>query len=302
MSPRLPALALLVSTLLVAWPARAEVDPPLVAATAALPMEMAVAGARLFVRSSTSSLTRIGLDDGAVDTLVATGVTTFTIRGDTLFYAVGRELWRMDLDGGAPRRLAEASAPPVVLAADGADLYFVTLDRRGVFRAPVDGGAVETVSRRRGYGSLAVDARYLYVGNWSAGTISRIARRSGKVQVLARKQRPVDLHVEGGRLLWTSEGGSQSVRTMRAPATRVPRHPAITVLGERLGVDRIEVYGGHVYWQGIAGDGQRSVARAPVAGGEVEVLSPGLPFPGAIAVGPGGTYVGLSDRVVVLAR
>ncbi|HET7540972.1 MAG TPA: hypothetical protein VFK05_13910 [Polyangiaceae bacterium] len=90
-----------------------------------------------------------------------------------VYYIDATSVYRADLSGGAPTKLAAiapASGTIVDLLSDGENLYF--LDLKAVYRLPINGGSVETLSS--GWGSLrsvAVDASNVYFTDYAGGAV-----------------------------------------------------------------------------------------------------------------------------------
>jgi hypothetical protein len=118
--------------------------------------------------TGTANLGRTTLQDGLDSPLQRTALDSTHV-----YYIDSAFVYSADLAGGAPLKLgpiAPATGTVVDLLSDGQNLYFA--DLHGVYRMPVGGGAVETLSK--GWNSLrsiAVDASKLYFTDYGGGAV-----------------------------------------------------------------------------------------------------------------------------------
>lgn len=175
------------------------------------------AGGQLFSSCGTSIIRGQLGSSAANTIATPGGSAYLQLEGSTLFYTDGPRVWRRDLDGAVAAQggmrpegiiaagdrllwtdadagkiisLVPGSAPTVVaenqdvpwdLAADATHLYWTnrgSLSSNGsIRRAPLAGGAVETVLSGLGYPlGLALDAHFIYWANAGTGHVLRLAK------------------------------------------------------------------------------------------------------------------------------
>lgn len=115
---------------------------------------------------------------------------------------------RLALAGGAVETLAAVGAQMLVRAGDA--LYGVSFRRGEVFRVTLASGTVQLLATTQAESpwGLAVDERYVYWGDRlrDGGAVMRVSREGGQPEVLARSQSGVHgIAVERERVYWTAE-------------------------------------------------------------------------------------------------
>lgn len=114
----------------------------------------------------------------------------------------------LDLVSGA-RVLIEDEYLPRDLIIDDQYLYW-TNGSAAIRRAPLAGGAAETLTIAHSLGSVIAVGEYLYFSDYLAaddtGTVSRILRTGGEPSVLATGVVPASLALDGERMYWADQG------------------------------------------------------------------------------------------------
>ncbi|MET0414129.1 MAG: hypothetical protein ABW217_22660 [Polyangiaceae bacterium] len=114
----------------------------------------------------------------------------------------------LELVSGA-RVLIEDEYLPRDLLVDDQYLYW-TNGSAAIRRAPLAGGAAETLTIAHSLGSVLVAGEYLYFSDYLAaddtGTVSRVLRTGGEPTVLATGVVPAGLALDGERAYWADQG------------------------------------------------------------------------------------------------
>lgn len=125
----------------------------------------------------------------------------------------------LELVDGA-RILIEDEYLPRDLLIDDQYLYW-TNGSAAIRRAPLAGGAAETLTIGHSLGSVIAAGEYVYFSDYvtadDTGTVSRIPRAGGEVAVLATGVVPGSLALDGERLYWADQGhtvGEGSIHSM----------------------------------------------------------------------------------------
>ncbi len=208
------------------------------------------------------------------------------VEGDDLYWidATFGRLWALSLSTGKPSLLAIAQATPRRLAIDKAYLYRIDDDGQ-VIRTSRSGGYQETLSTgHQDLGGLCLDDERLYFTDRSAGLILGLPILGGPVQYLAVAQdQPATIAVDDQRLYWAT---ATAILSLAIDEPETDPEPEV-VADDLSGPSWLTAAGGHVYWSSAA-DG--TVARAPKAGGDVEIVAGDQAKPGALVVDAVAAY------------
>jgi hypothetical protein len=145
---------------------------------------------------ASGTVARIGTWDA--DHLVATATHLYGTRG-----AAG-EVGAFELATGTATVVATPLGSPAYLAAD--ELYLYVSDVEGaVLRAPIAGGAAESLATSTWPHGIAADATHVYWADPAEGAIRRIAKGGGAVELVADGQTsPVGIAIDDLFVYFTS--------------------------------------------------------------------------------------------------
>ncbi|MDR7036618.1 YVTN family beta-propeller protein [Methylobacterium sp. BE186] len=173
-------------------------------------------------------------------------------RAEPAIYVASQEAGALTrLDGPAVVGLRLGSGP-AGLAATADGTLFLTHPEAGRITVVVPGGGDLRALPFRGqpFGIAAsADGRRLFVGDWQAGTVSRIDARTGSVEAAAPVGRePAGIVLDGEARVFVSERGGDSVSILdadtmalraRLPVGRAPFALALSPDGDRLYVGNV---------------------------------------------------------------
>lgn len=208
----------------------------------------------------------------------------------------GGRVMRISAGTEGSRVVAETS-DCFVSALDAKYAYFVITgfegsETPGVYRVARTGGTPERVhsTRPKEQHIVAVDNDAVWIGGWSAGTITKLAKTPGaKPRIVVTGQKGiVDLHVDAKSLYWYSESTGELRRRKKSGGP-------IETIAREITQEPIAVVDGHVYWfAGAAGEEKRLMHLAPGADAP-EQLAGGLHAP-SLRADAEGVYVSELDR------
>jgi hypothetical protein len=203
----------------------------------------------------------------------------------------------MRITAGTDESHLVTDAECIVSALDGKYAYFVVpgfegVEDPGVYRVAREGGKPEKIhaTRPKEQFMLAVDDEALWIGAWSAGTISKLAKTPGaKPKLVVTGQKGiVDLALDGTYVWWYSEGTTEVRRRKKSGGKT-------EVVGHDVDQEPVIVVSGHAYWfEGPAGEDKRLMHMPPGAQ-KAEQLATGLKTP-SMRADSEGVYVSELDR------
>lgn len=181
-------------------------------------------------------------DGSAKPIQVAAHAMTFFVDATSVTYGSGKTLMRVSKTGGTPITLATEREDPVHLVTDGTSIFYSMFDGTPIRKLPYAGGVSVAVHPGIKSGALAVDAQYLYVADYSKGTVTRVAKIGGTPTLVASVSTAVGLLVDEKFVFVTSEKDG-SVR-------RVPKAGGVVDVLARGAVnhDQPAQDGTYVYW------------------------------------------------------
>ncbi|HEY5924752.1 MAG TPA: hypothetical protein VIV11_23895 [Kofleriaceae bacterium] len=270
--------------------------------TEAQTQELVPAGDKLYYCDG-GSLMAVGKqgDEPAERVAYCDQIFDFVADAHGVFYCQSEQLLRVTV-GVPDSKVVAASTPCIMGALDGKYAYFMVpgFEREegeeapepGVYRVARTGGTPERIhaTRPKEQFSLAVDDEALWIGAWSAGTISKLAKTPGaKAKTIITGQKGlVDLAVDGGSLYWHVENPGE-VRRRKKTGGKVE------TLAKNVEVEQVLALAGHVYWfEGGEGEDKRLMHLAPGAPKAFEMAG-GLRTP-AMEGDADGIYVSELDR------
>lgn len=169
-------------------------------------------------------------------------VRSFVVDGDTLHYATSEELRSIPTSGGESHADVTSPAGPVLLVGDGKDLYHTVFDGSATLRWTIGAPREERFCAGGKHQTLAVDDANLYVASYSHGTITAVSKKTRRARLLVENvRRPVRVAVHAGWIYFTSEGDG-SIRRVAKRGGHVDvlaRHQSDP---EHLAVDDDHVY------------------------------------------------------------
>ena len=228
--------------------------------------------------------------------------------GETIYWAGGAALWRIERDGSGLQKLADEPTHAEAIALTADRLLWVTPGahaadfRNGAIRSvALDGGEVQLVAERWFPVDLAVhEDRIHWVeidGGWRASS-----RLDGSdLEELERAETGFPSLAAGAAGIAWATSGNTTARVMLQPADG---GPARVLAEEQTGPDDLLLDGGDLFFTSHVafGDDPASVMRADTEGGGAEVLltdlaaRPGIALDGDhlyVADGPGGRILRL---------
>jgi hypothetical protein len=203
---------------------------------------------------------------------------------------------RSQVDGSETTEIATGQAQPLGLAVVGEDLFWVNRgtdggegyvpDSGNLMTAKVDGtGVAKVVTDLNMPSTVAADESFVYWTTFHSsvatndGTIVRMDRRTGTIEVLARDQAgPRSLAVQRGTVFWINWGHTNSLDADRvggevaqwSPTTRT----VTTIAADEPAPLALFVDDSDVYWGTQNGDrGVATLRRAPRIGGAPESVA-----------------------------
>jgi hypothetical protein len=218
------------------------------------------------------------------------------LAGQTLYFAVHNYfdpasygpgwLARVQTDGSGYQELAEIPAGPWAMATDGADAFFTARwgdPTLGSF--PLSNGPVSTLIPFEGaypeiFG-IEPWGEDIYFAAWAAGTISRVPKQGGAVEVLRTGEPSIALVGSGTELFWSANGA-----IWRAPLPLLePKVMVAPVQARVLAIagDQIHFASDHLW------------GRVNVDGTGMTVLADGLALTECFTVDDEAVY--LSDKI-----
>ena len=212
-----------------------------------------------------------------------------------VFYCSDHHLMRITAGTQGSHVVADVDCIMDVLDAKYA--YFVIpgfegVENPGVYRVARVGGTPERIHTTRPSEQfmLAVDDDALWIGAWSAGTISKLAKTPHATArtVVTGQKGIVSLAMDATYLYWYSENTTEIRRRRKTGG-------AVEVVGHDVTQEPIRAADGHIYWfEGAADDDKRLVHLAPGAA-KAETIASKLKTP-SLRVDAEGAYISELDR------
>lgn len=144
---------------------------------------------------------------------------------------------------------------------------------------------------------MAVNATHVYFTMQNEGTVSRVSRSGGAVQVLASLQPyPMRIALDGNNVYWLTTGTGNGGTNLDGSVMKLPLTggSAVALATMEPYPQALTVDASHVYWTNALGPGLAagSVMKVPIAGGsKVELVSTGdYTSPRGIAVDATAVY------------
>jgi len=188
-------------------------------------------------------------------------------------YINGGKVMQVAKTGGTPILLAQTGGPSDV-AVDATYVYFGQTNGSGLYRVPIGGGTVDTLTQSPNANAIAIDSNNLYtVGG---GSVWQEAKAGGTAQLL--------ISAEGGALRIAVDASYVYFTEALNPGF-VKRLPiggnTLTTLVSNLNQPQgIAVDANFVYLTTLAGE----LSKVPLAGGTVTPIATGLNAPSSIAL------------------
>ena len=140
---------------------------------------------------------------------------------------------------------------------------------------------------------IAVNATDVYFTMSRAGTVSRVSRSGGAVQVLATSQpfpAPGEIALDSKNVYWVNQGASQGTGSVMKLSLTGNTPEALAT--SEIGPIAIAIDGSNVYWAGYADVGEGAIMKVPIAGGTKVQLAVGdsMRYPYRIAVDATDVY------------
>ncbi len=158
-------------------------------------------------------------DGSAKPTQVAARAMMFFVDATTVTYVSGKSVMRVAKTGGTPTTLVTEHEDPVHIVTDGTSIFYSLFDGTPIRKLPYAGGASVAIHPGIKSGALAVDAQYLYVADYSKGTVTRVAKAGGTPTLVASVSTGVGLLVDEKFLYVTSEKDGSVRRVPKAGGT-----------------------------------------------------------------------------------
>ena len=230
--------------------------------------------------------------------------------GQTIYWAGGAALWRIERDGSGQQKLADEPTHAVAIALTADRLLWVTPGahaadfRDGAIRSvALEGGEVELVAERWFPVDLAVHGDRIHWveidGGWRASS-----RLDGSdLQQLEQAETGFPSLAAGDAGIAWATSGNTTARVMLQPAGG---GPARALAEDQSGPDDLLLDGEDLFYTShfLFGDDPASVMRAETAGGGAEILLTDLEERPGIALDGDHLYVadGAGGRVLRLPR
>jgi hypothetical protein len=134
-------------------------------------------------------------------------VRSFVVHGDEVFFATRHAIGSVAVTGGDTRQLVSIPSDPILLVGDGQFLYHTVFDGSATYRISVDTHKSERFCPGGKHQTLAVDDDNLYVASYYGGTISAIAKKTRHRRNLVEgAPHPVRVAVDDRFVYFTNEG------------------------------------------------------------------------------------------------
>lgn len=159
----------------------------------------------------------------------------------------GGTLERVRLDGGPVETIASGLGRPAALAVGDTHAYVTEPDAGRIEKIALDGGARQVIFTGHRPLDVALDRGFVYWTDFVAGTVERMPRRGGPVQVIAPNEgHPSHLALDDTFIYWTTRGEGNSDGTVMR-ACKDGRFPRYLALGENK-PSVIRVQDGVAFW------------------------------------------------------
>jgi hypothetical protein len=159
--------------------------------------------------------------DGSHPTVVASGqpeVGSIAVDAGVLFWTTNAAVVQQDLAGGTRTTLASGLTSPRSVAADATHVYWAAGTWGGgetLQRIARGGTTIEPLPGVGAY-AIALDATHVYVASNHDGTIWRVLKAGGTVEMLATGQPfPFDIALDATTVYWASESTGQLAKVAK---------------------------------------------------------------------------------------
>jgi hypothetical protein len=188
-------------------------------------------------------------------------------------------------DSTAPTVVASAIDTPDVYATDAKAVYFSNRDKNIVYRAPLDGSGVTSLTTNaEPLGAVVVGGTYYFLD--FSNRLMSVPTSGGTATALVNIQFGGNMAADGSTLYW-SDTSDETVNRW-APGDKNPTVLAMFALLE--GAGSIAVEKGDVYYT-PQGFGCGGIGRVPADGSKVTRIANGFDSPSGIAVDADNVYV-----------
>ncbi|MEO6955096.1 MAG: hypothetical protein ABI321_25070, partial [Polyangia bacterium] len=168
-------------------------------------------------------------------------VRSFFVDDHTLYYATSAELRSVSISGGASHADV-TSPGPVLLVGDGKELYHTVFDGSATLRWVIGAPREERFCAGGKHQTLAIDDVNLYVASYSHGTITAVSKKTRRARLLVEGvRRPVRVAVHAGWVYFTSEADG-SIRRVAKRGGHVEVLARHQIDPEHLAIDDEHVY------------------------------------------------------------
>lgn len=156
-------------------------------------------------------------------------------------------LERVRVDGSPVETIASGLDHPAALAVGDTHAYVTEPDAGRIERIALDGGARQVMATGHRPLDVALDQGFVYWTDFVAGTVQRMPRGGGPVQVIAPNEgHPSHLALDDAFVYWTTRGEGNNDGTV-VRACKDGRLPEYLALGENK-PSVIRVQGGVAFW------------------------------------------------------
>jgi hypothetical protein len=188
-------------------------------------------------------------------------------------------------DSTAPTVIASAIDAPDVYATDATAVYFSNRDKKVVYRAPLDGSGVTTVTTNaEPLGAVIVGNTYYFLD--FSDRLMSVSTSGGQATALASIQFGGTMVADGTTLYW-SDTSDETVNRW-APADKNPT--VLAMFAPLDGAGAIAVEKGDIYFT-PEGFGCGGVGRILADGSKVTRVATGFDSPSDVAVDADNAYV-----------